>query len=88
MTSGNVLLTNVRPMAGPVTDVLILDGRFAAPGTAVPDGITTIEGYGCILAPGLVEAHTHLDKSLLGLPWYTNEVGPRLIDTIDNERRV
>src|SRR5277367_2105667 len=37
--------------------------------------------------PGLVEAHTHLDKSLLGLPWYRNEVGPRLIDKIENERK-
>ncbi len=88
MTSGNALLTNVRPMAGPMTDVLILDGRFAAPGTPAPEGIETIDGLGCILAPGLVEAHTHLDKSLLGLPWYKNEVGPRLIDKIDNERRV
>ncbi len=84
----DVLLTNVRPMAGPATDVLILDGRFAAAGTAVPPGIATVDGGGAILTPGLVEAHTHLDKSLLGLPWYTNEVGPRLIDKIENERRV
>ncbi len=84
----DVLLTNVRPMAGASTDVLILDGRFAAAGTAVPSGIATLDGSGAILAPGLVEAHTHLDKSLLGLPWYTNEVGPRLIDKIENERRV
>jgi cytosine/adenosine deaminase-related metal-dependent hydrolase len=34
----------------------------------------------------LVDAHTHLDKSLLGLPWYRNEVGPRLVDKIENER--
>jgi cytosine/creatinine deaminase len=84
----DVLLTNVRPMAGTATDVLILDGRFAAAGTAVPPGVATIDGGGAILTPGLVEAHTHLDKSLLGLPWYTNEVGPRLIDKIENERRV
>ncbi len=38
-----------------------------------------IDCGGRILIPGLVEAHTHLDKSLLGLPWYRNEVGPRLI---------
>jgi cytosine/creatinine deaminase len=86
--SHNVLLTDVRPMAGAATDVLILDGRIAAPGTAVPPGTATIDGGGAILTPGLVEAHTHLDKSLLGLPWYTNEVGPRLIDKIENERRV
>src|SRR5262249_7095376 len=26
------------------------------------------------------------DKNLLGMPWYRNEVGPRLIDRIENER--
>ncbi|MFZ9449024.1 MAG: amidohydrolase family protein, partial [Alphaproteobacteria bacterium] len=36
--------------------------------------------------PGLVEAHTHLDKTLLGMKWYRNEVGPSLVDKIDNER--
>jgi cytosine/adenosine deaminase-related metal-dependent hydrolase len=45
-----------------------------------------VEGAGRIAIPGLVEAHTHLDKTLLGMPWYRNEVGPRLIDRIDNER--
>ncbi len=47
-----------------------------------------IDCGGHILIPGLVEAHTHLDKSLLGLPWYRNEVGPRLVDMINNEREV
>ena len=36
--------------------------------------------------PGLVEAHTHLDKTLWGMAWHSNEVGPRLLDKIDNER--
>jgi cytosine/adenosine deaminase-related metal-dependent hydrolase len=47
-----------------------------------------IRGAGRLALPGLVEAHTHLDKSLLGLPWYHNAVGPRLTDKIDNERLV
>jgi cytosine/adenosine deaminase-related metal-dependent hydrolase len=51
-----------------------------------PGSIETIEGDNAILIPGLVDAHTHLDKSLLRLPWYRNEVGPRLIDKITNER--
>jgi cytosine/creatinine deaminase len=45
-----------------------------------------IDGGGALMIPGLVEAHTHLDKNLIGMPWYRNEVGPRLIDKIDNER--
>ncbi|WP_118138447.1 amidohydrolase family protein [Oceanicella sp. SM1341] len=86
MTS--LLLRNTRPMGAAATDIAILDGRFAAPGAPLPEGTQVIDCAGAILAPGLVEAHTHLDKSLLGLPWYRNEVGPRLIDKIENERAV
>lgn len=84
----SLLLKNVRPMAGPATDVLIEKGRIAAigQGLAAPAGVAVEDGIGHLLLPGLVEAHTHLDKSLLGLPWYTNEVGPKLLDKIDNER--
>ncbi|KAA2311777.1 amidohydrolase family protein [Puniceibacterium sp. HSS470] len=78
-------LKNVRPMGAAATDLHITDGRFTA--TAAP-GAEVIDCAGHLLIPGLVEAHTHLDKSLLGLPWYRNEVGPRLIDKITNEREV
>ncbi len=83
-----LLLTNVRPMAGPPIDVLIEAGRIAAigPKLPAPPGATVEDGDGELLLPGLVEAHTHLDKSLIGLPWYVNEVGPKLLDKIDNER--
>jgi cytosine/adenosine deaminase-related metal-dependent hydrolase len=84
----SLLLTNVRPMAGPTMDMLIERGRIAAigPVLAAPAGVAVEDGGGHLLLPGLIEAHTHLDKSLLGLPWYTNEVGPKLLDKIDNER--
>ncbi len=84
----DLLICNVRPMAGPVTDVLVKAGKIAAIGSGLraPTGVAVEEGGGHILLPGLVEAHTHLDKSLLGQPWYTNVVGPKLLDKIDNER--
>ncbi|MDW4499234.1 amidohydrolase family protein [Sulfitobacter sp. D35] len=78
-------LKNVRPMGAAPTDLHIAEGRFVA---TAPDGAETVDCGGRILIPGLVEAHTHLDKSLLGMPWYRNEVGPRLIDKITNEREV
>ncbi|MHA3977755.1 amidohydrolase family protein [Halovulum sp. GXIMD14794] len=78
-------LKNVRPMGGPATDLHIAEGCFT---DSAPDGAEVIDCGGRILIPGLVEAHTHLDKSLLGLAWYRNEVGPRLIDKITNEREV
>jgi cytosine/adenosine deaminase-related metal-dependent hydrolase len=83
----DLLITNVRPMAGATTSILVSGGRISAIGADIAaDGMLTLDGLGRIALPGLVEAHTHLDKSLIGMGWYRNEVGPRLIDKIDNER--
>ncbi|MNE07814.1 N-isopropylammelide isopropyl amidohydrolase [compost metagenome] len=85
----DLLIKNARPMGGEASDILIRDGLIAAIGPGLADeGIATEDAGGRIAIPGLVDAHTHLDKSLLGYPWYVNEIGPRLIDKIDNERKV
>lgn len=85
----DLLIQNTRPMGGPLADILIRDGRIAAIGPALAaEGVAIEDAGGRIATPGLVDAHTHLDKSLLGYPWYVNEVGPKLIDKIDNERKV
>ena len=82
-----LLVRDVRPYAGDRVDLLLRDGRIARIGAGLDaPGAAVEEGGGRIALPGLVEAHTHLDKSMLGLPWYVNEVGPRLLDKIDNER--
>lgn len=85
----DLLLRDVRPLGAATVDVLVRDGRIAAVGAglAAPAGVAIEEGEGALLLPGLVESHAHLDKTLWGLPWYVNEVGPRLVDRIDNERR-
>ncbi|WP_296038916.1 amidohydrolase family protein [uncultured Agrobacterium sp.] len=85
----DLLIKNTRPMGGATADILIRNGRIADIGQdlAATD-LTVKDAGGRIAIPGLVDAHTHLDKSLLGYPWYVNEVGPRLIDKIDNERKV
>ncbi|POR49219.1 amidohydrolase family protein [Bosea psychrotolerans] len=86
--TASLLLRNVRPYAGATTDILIENGRITrvAQGIEAPAGVPVEDGRSEIVIPGLIEAHTHLDKSLWGLPWYKNEVGPRLLDKIDNER--
>jgi cytosine deaminase len=86
----DLLIRNVRPMGGAAVDVLVTAGRIAAmaPGLPAPAGVAVEDGGGALLTPGLVEAHTHLDKSLWGMGWHPNSAGPRLIDKIDNERRL
>jgi cytosine deaminase len=79
----------VRPLGAASVDVLVRDGRLAGIGPDLPldDPHCALEdGRGMLLLPGLVESHTHLDKTLWGMQWYRNEVGTRLVDKIDNER--
>ncbi len=86
--AADLLLRNIRLYAGAATDILIEAGRIARIGQDLEAqaSVPVEDGEGGIVLPGLVEAHTHLDKSLWGLPWYKNEVGPKLLDKIDNER--
>jgi cytosine deaminase len=82
-------ITNVRMADGARVDVSIAGGRIAALGPDLPrePGVTVEDGAGALLLPGFVEGHTHLDKTLWGMSWYRNEVGPKLTDRIENERR-
>ncbi len=83
MTS--LILDNVRPWGEAAASVAILNGRFVALADAPADA-ARIDGKGAILLPGLVEAHTHLDKTMFGMPWHPNTVGSTLKEKIDNER--
>lgn len=86
------LLHNVRPMGGEPVDVLLADGCIAQMGPALtPEPSTTVlDGDHQLLLPGLVNAHAHIDKNLLGLGWHPNQTPePRRIrDYVDNERRL
>lgn len=84
----SLLIRNVRPMGGAATDVRVQDGRIAelGAGLAAPAGAAVEDGGGALLLPGLVEGHTHLDKTMWGMDWYRNEVGTNLTDKIENER--
>ena len=82
----SLMIRNVRPMGEDATSMTIRDGRIVGFGQGMEEGAEVLDGGGAILIPGLVEAHTHMDKTLLGMGWYRNEVGPRLMDKIENER--
>ena len=82
-----LLIRNVRPAGGAATDVLVRDGRIAAIGAGATGGDATFDAGGRLMIPGLVEAHTHLDKSFWGMGWHKHTAGPALIDKIETERR-
>lgn len=83
----DLLLRNVRPMGGVRADILVRAGRIAAIGAGLDaPGVPVEQGHGAIAVPGLVEAHTHLDKTVMGMGWYENAVGTDLRAMIDNER--
>lgn len=81
-----LVLRNVRPLGGPARDLAVYGGRFVAVGALAPDA-EIVDGEGLLALPGLVEAHTHLDKNLIGMPWYRNEIGPTRDDRIVADRR-
>ena len=82
-----LIIKNCRPMGGITTDILVRDGRIVEIGKATTaPGAKVEDAAGALVLPGLVEAHTHLDKTLWGMGWHKHAAGPRLIDKIDNER--
>jgi cytosine/adenosine deaminase-related metal-dependent hydrolase len=82
--SANLLIRNARPFGGPVQDILVRNGRFSTSHDDRP--LAEIDATGCIALPGLVEAHTHLDKTLIGMGWFENRVGPTRNDRILADR--
>ncbi len=87
----SLLIKNVRPWGKDSVDILIEDGFIARlePNIQIsntPD--STIDAKNQLALPGLINAHAHLDKNLLGLPWHKNQVpGPRIRDFVDFERK-
>lgn len=88
--SNDILLRNLRPFGADATDLLIQNGHIAriARGLPAEDGLLEEDCGGAIMLPGLVEAHTHLDKTLWGMGWREHQAGPALRDKIDTERRL
>ncbi|MFG6083624.1 amidohydrolase family protein [Paracoccus litorisediminis] len=83
----NLILRNVRPLGGAAADILIRDGVIAEIGQiAEQPGIATEDGQGAILWPGLIDAHTHLDKTTWGMDWHENNRAAILRERIDFER--
>lgn len=83
----DLLLRNIRPYAGEACDLLVRGGRIAGIGRFEPEpGMPVEDGGGAIAIPGLIDAHTHLDKTTWGMPWHVNNRRAVLRERIDFER--
>lgn len=83
----DLLIRNIRPMGGAAVDVLVQDGLIARidPGIEAP-GVPVEDGGGHLAIPGLIDAHTHLDKTTWGMDWHVNQHQATLKERIDFER--
>lgn len=90
MAPKSKLLKNIRPWGDPTTDMLITKGVISkiSPNQVPTPDCEIYDGEDAILLPGLVEAHTHLDKTLWGMGWRAHQAGPSLQDKIETERRL
>jgi cytosine deaminase len=86
----DLVIRGGRPWGDQTADIAVRDGRIAAIGADLPvlPGEEIVDARGCLVIPGLVDAHAHIDKTLWGTPWHPHQAGPSLMDKIENERRV
>ncbi|MEP6966357.1 MAG: cytosine deaminase, partial [Polaromonas sp.] len=86
----DLVIRGARLWGAETADIGVLDGRIAAigAGLSAAPGREVMDGKGCFVIPGLVDAHAHIDKTLWGTPWHPHQAGPSLMDKILNERQV
>ena len=61
-------LKNVRPLGNDACDILVRDGVIVEIGAVAPQpGVPVEDGGNAIAWPGLIDAHTHLDKTTWGM---------------------
>ena len=64
----NGLVVDGTGVPGRVADVGIRDGRIAVVGTVDEEGATELDAEGLVVAPGIIDPHTHYDAQLFWDP--------------------
>lgn len=89
-TPKSLLIKNLRPWGKQSVDMLIENGfikKLEPNLSASSSAVEVLDAEHQLALPSLVNAHAHIDKNLLGLPWHKNQVaGPRIKDFVDFER--
>ena len=90
--SHSLLVKNVHPFGGEQKDILVKDGIIQQMSRSIQlneDKYPEIDGKGQMVFPGLVNAHAHIDKNLIGQPWHRNQLpGATIRDLVDYERKI
>lgn len=86
----NFLIVDGRLADGRIVAVRVRDGRIESiADRLVPAADETVIDAGRkLLLPGFVDAHIHLDKTYLGLPWMSNESGLGIAERVAYERQM
>jgi cytosine deaminase len=71
----DTVLTETLLADGSIVSIGIAAGRIAAIGASLPAGREQLSLGGSLVLPGLVDAHIHLDKSLIGEAWQPHRAG-------------
>ncbi|MDO5611949.1 MAG: amidohydrolase family protein [Paracoccus sp. (in: a-proteobacteria)] len=82
----DLLIRNIRPMGGAPADILVQGGRIARIAPGIEADAPVEDGGGHLAVPGLIDAHTHLDKTTWGMDWHVNAHQATLQQRIDFER--
>lgn len=82
MTGGNAgngvfdtVLEHALLADGSIVSIGISAGRIAAIGESLAGAGERVELHGALVLPGLIDAHIHLDKSLVGDAWQPHRAG-------------
>lgn len=93
MQTQPILLMDARLADGRAADLLIKDGRVAAVGDVgtLKSGSddarpVRINLAGQLLLPSMVDGHTHIDKTLWGMPWRAHAAEDFRISRIETEK--
>ena len=84
-----LLLKNVRPLGQEPADILVVNGviKTVASHIEPTDNVAVFDGKNQLLLPGLVNAHAHIDKNLLGQKWHKNQVPNNTIQELTRYER-
>lgn len=74
---------------GSSVNLAVRNGRFAAIGPQAPaiDGAEIIDLNGCLVLPGFVDGHIHLDKSFVGDRWRPHRCAASLRERLAIEKQ-